>query len=249
MRFNVAGIACTVCCRVIEHGLKKLRGIHRAEADLISETVKVSYEPNLVQPTVIKTAIGDLGFPTLEEFEAKNVLVPIVSRSALLSYLFFAAMTVQSFHILEHIAQLIQKFGLGLSQAHGLLGGVFDREWLHFAYNSALLLPLLVIFIGYGLHRKGSWFATRRPIHSAFIAAIGIQSYHVIEHTAKLFQYLMSGVESTPGILGSLIDLVWLHFFINLAVFLPMLLVFLGYGFHKNRLLLSLCPKEIQGKE
>jgi len=37
--------------------------------------------------------------------------------------------------MVEHVAQVIQKFLLGFDKAHGLLGSAFDFEWVHFIYK------------------------------------------------------------------------------------------------------------------
>jgi hypothetical protein len=39
-----------------------------------------------------------------------------------------AVLIVQSVHMLEHVAQVIQKFALGQPEAHGLFGAIFDFE-------------------------------------------------------------------------------------------------------------------------
>lgn len=39
---------------------------------------------------------------------------------------------VQAAHMVEHVAQVVQKFLLRMSEAHGLLGSIFDVEWVHF---------------------------------------------------------------------------------------------------------------------
>lgn len=54
---------------------------------------------------------------------------------------------VQSFHMIEHVAQVLQKFVLGQPEAHGLLGTIFDFEWVHFIYNTSLEVALVLDFI------------------------------------------------------------------------------------------------------
>ena len=60
-------------------------------------------------------------------------------------YLFALTLALQTGHMLEHVVQVIQKFVLGSSNAHGLIGRL-DIEWVHFGFNTAyfvLLLPLV----------------------------------------------------------------------------------------------------------
>lgn len=53
--------------------------------------------------------------------------------------------TVQSFHMVEHVLQVVRVFGLGAPSRGGLLGPMVDSEWVHFTYNAAVLIGLLVI--------------------------------------------------------------------------------------------------------
>jgi hypothetical protein len=49
------------------------------------------------------------------------------------------AVAVQSFHMLEHIVQVIQKFVLQYPVAHGVLGASLDFEPVHFTFNVVYL--------------------------------------------------------------------------------------------------------------
>ena len=55
-----------------------------------------------------------------------------------------------------------------------------------------------------------------------------VQMWHMTEHSVKLAQFLNTGMQGTPGILGGYFDPVLLHFFYNLIVYLPLVLVFFG---------------------
>jgi len=41
----------------------------------------------------------------------------------------------------------------------------------------------------------------------------------MVEHSAKIVQFLERGAQPTPGLLGGIVGLVWFHFGINLAVY------------------------------
>ncbi len=137
-----------------------------------------------------------------------------------------AAVLLQGFHVLEHSAQVFEAFIMHQSPAHGLLGQLLDREWMHFVYNTVLLSMMVVLFVG----MSRPHLAAASPfVYTFFLAGMLLQSYHVVEHSVKLRQYLTTGIEPAPGILGKLFDLVWLHFWINLLVYLPILAAFFGY--------------------
>jgi parallel beta helix pectate lyase-like protein len=115
-------------------------------------------------------------------------------------------------HEAEHVGQLLQKKGLENScpkDCRGALGFLFDIEWVHFAYNSSILVALGLM-----------WWLVRPPALGFLSAAVAVQSYHAVEHVAKIDQWLSNGhVSPTPGILGKHFELVELHFTFNTVVF------------------------------
>jgi len=122
----------------------------------------------------------------------------------------FAWFVIQSAHMVEHVAQVTQKFILGWPKAPGLLGSIFDLEWVHFLYNSSLQVAILAILIFW---RRN----IREPLPFAVKAAGVFQGYHTIEHIVKMYQYYALGITVGPkGILGYVFPLIWLHFFFNL---------------------------------
>ena len=132
-----------------------------------------------------------------------------------------AVLIVQSVHMLEHVAQVIQKFALGQPEAHGLFGAIFDFEWVHFIYNTSLEVVLVLMFIWW--HRFSA-----RNLPLSLRAAVWLQGYHVVEHTVKMYQYLVGGIASPKGILGFVFPLIWLHFWINLLVLALIVILIVG---------------------
>lgn len=140
-------------------------------------------------------------------------------RTPVAAGLFAAGLVVQGFHSLEHVAQVVQKYGLGRSEAHGLLGSIFDTEWVHFLYNAALLALLLGVIGAAGAWAQARW-RTMRPWGWTLLAAgVWTQGYHFFEHRVRLVQFLETGAEPAPGLLGQVLDLTWLHFGINAVVY------------------------------
>jgi hypothetical protein len=144
------------------------------------------------------------------------------------------AFLVQSAHFSEHIAQVYQIYAQGIRppDAHGLLGSLFDFEWVHFVYNIGLEIALIGLWLGYrSLTRE-----YRLPAVSAALpflkGLVLFQGYHSIEHITKLYQYLFvsayqSGTVPTPGIAPTLTGwpIFLVHFGINLIVWVLMTLV------------------------
>lgn len=138
-----------------------------------------------------------------------------LSRSAPLGW---TLLLVQGGHVLEHMVQSAQVYFFGVSrpQAHGLLGAVFDFEWVHLAYNTVFLAALAWLFRAYGpalRERARGW------VWSSFVLGLVLQSYHEVEHVVKITQHEILGQTPAPGILGNLVDLVLLHLGFNLVVY------------------------------
>jgi nitrous oxidase accessory protein NosD len=148
-------------------------------------------------------------------------------RGTLLPVLFALLLAVMAGHEAEHVAQLLQKDALDAScptDCRGLLGFVFDLEWVHFAYNVSIELVLLGLVVGFRL-----W---RNPL---LMAGTAIQGYHVAEHVYKLEQWFANGRHSpTPGILGQHLSLVEVHFVLNTIVFLLVVGGFFEAGLHRR---------------
>jgi hypothetical protein len=138
------------------------------------------------------------------------------------------AVALQGLHFVEHIAQVTQKFFLGLPEAHGILGAALDTEWVHFAYNLALFAVLWGLVFAYRLPHRRSWADHSRWYLLALLSAAILQMYHMVEHSLKVAQHVTTGCASCPGLLGTPENLVWLHFFINLLVLIPMAVAVVG---------------------
>ena len=135
---------------------------------------------------------------------------------------------IQSGHMIEHIAQLIQ-WMLRLQLAHGLIGQL-DLEMVHFIYDALFLIGLSALGSFYGdvLAAKG------RRAYGVFVTAWVVQTYHMIEHVVKFSQHMETGIEGTPGILGRFIPVIPLHFTINLIVTVCIIVPFFMLGMHRK---------------
>ncbi len=129
---------------------------------------------------------------------------------------------MQSFHMLEHIAQVVEKFALQWTKPYGLLGTALDIEPVHFAYNAAYLGLIVVTWLLF----RNKITKYNSAITGLFVFAIGSESWHFIEHSIKLEQHFVQGCVSCPGILGVYFDPVMLHFVYNIVVFAPYVAVF-----------------------
>jgi Right handed beta helix region len=162
-----------------------------------------------------------------------------------LNLAFFGLMAVMAGHEAEHVAQIVQKDAAleGCPRnCRGLLGFIFDVEWIHFLYNSSLWLALVGLWLGYRMWRP-EWRRAALAAWTALTAGIVFQGYHVVEHVAKMEQWFANGrVSPTPGLLGQLLPaphhtnfaLIELHFVFNTAVFLCVVIGYFGLRFHRQ---------------
>jgi hypothetical protein len=163
-----------------------------------------------------------------------------------LNLVFFATLAVMAAHEAEHVAQIVQKDALGNAcpvDCRGLLGFIFDVEWIHFAYNTSLFLALAVLFLVYGMWRREWRRAAPAPWAAFAFGVFAIQGYHVVEHAVKIDQWFAAGRKSpTPGILGQELgppvghelSLIELHFALNTAVFAAVAVGYFGFRFHRH---------------
>lgn len=135
--------------------------------------------------------------------------------------IFLIAGSIQAFHMVEHVLQILQKYVFQLASYPGLLGRNFDIEPLHFTYN---LIFLALIFLGFRYMRI-SGYETSKFLKGTVLFVLVFQSWHFFEHSVKLYQHFTHGCASCSGIIGMFVDVVALHFIYNLVVFSSIVVV------------------------
>jgi hypothetical protein len=136
---------------------------------------------------------------------------------------FTATLIIQFCHEAEHVAQMLQKYHWHYSVYQGILGLWFDFEWIHFLYNLALWIALLATWL---IHHKnpGIWRAS--GLGAAILMFLLVfQGYHVLEHSIRMVQYYQ-GLPKPPGLLGQVIPVLELHFWLGMVVSSAMLLAY-----------------------
>jgi hypothetical protein len=134
--------------------------------------------------------------------------------------------------MVEHVAQVIQKFVFHITPAHGLIGQL-DLEQVHFAFNLFYLSMLIAVTVGWFYF--GSQISRHWKVFAVILGAtVLVQSYHMAEHTVKLVQFIETMMQGTPGILGAHFDGVIFHAVMNTAVFVPVAVVFILAGVHRR---------------
>jgi Right handed beta helix region len=162
-----------------------------------------------------------------------------------LNLAFFLVIAVMAAHEGEHVAQIVQKDAAleGCPKnCRGVLGFVFDVEWIHFLYNSSLFLALAGLWVGYRMW-DSAWRRAAFVPWLLLTAGIAFQAYHVVEHVAKMEQWFGNGrVSPTPGLLGQLLPaphhtnfaLIELHFVFNTVVFVGVVVGYFGLRLHRQ---------------
>jgi len=137
-------------------------------------------------------------------------------------FTFFAGvMLVQGVHVIEHIIQLIQVFILGVpdDEALGLLGYVFQfkgtEEFLHLGFNATYLLAIFLLIVP--LRRRSPDPVPIWAFTTFAIAAVGLESWHIVEHAVIITHALQNNGCPCPGILDAVTGIpdTVLHFFYN----------------------------------
>jgi hypothetical protein len=94
-------------------------------------------------------------------------------------YMFILTVASQGFHMVEHIAQVMQKFVFHITPAHGLIGQL-DLEQVHFAFNLFYVSTLVAVMIGwfyYGSQVSKNW----KVFGIALVVTVLVQSCHMAE--------------------------------------------------------------------
>ena len=128
-----------------------------------------------------------------------------------------ATTVVQTFHMIEHFLQVYRVEVDHIPSRGGLAGPAVEAEWVHMAYNGTVMLLIVVAVVVLGGR------VSNRPT-ALLVAAGAVQSWHTVEHVAKVSQHVITGQKVNPGLLGDYFNLYWFHFTINLAVYVPCLL-------------------------
>lgn len=136
--------------------------------------------------------------------------------------LFYVVAVSQAGHVIEHVAQMVQIHVLRLTpiQSRGIFGPL-DIEWVHFGWNTFILLATATLLISYR-HNK------------LLVAALAFAVWHQVEHTWIMSFYLTTGNPGSPGLLaaggaiggGLPIKRPTLHFLYNLIETAPLLIAF-----------------------
>jgi hypothetical protein len=117
--------------------------------------------------------------------------------------LFTSVVVIQGIHVIEHVIQLAQVylFGVADDDALGLLGYVLQfqgtEEWLHLAFNSSYLLALYALLLPMRRHVPGTiplW------AFGVFLAGVGLESWHVVEHSVIIANVIKNSGCPCPGI-------------------------------------------------
>jgi nitrous oxidase accessory protein NosD len=173
-----------------------------------------------------------LAFLALRPFASRLDRVPRRSLKLVggpaLGMLALAGLGVQTFHMVEHALQVFRVRIDQIPSRGGIVGPRVEAEWVHFTYN-ALVLAGVVLFL---VARSRGWRPPGRVVlgDRFLLVAVAAQGYHFVEHSAKLAQHIQTGAKVNQGLVGGFVDLVLLHFAINLTVYLAMVAAAIAYA-------------------
>jgi hypothetical protein len=151
-----------------------------------------------------------------------------------LMVLYTGVVVVQGIHVVEHIIQLFQVYVFNVPEddALGLLGYVYQfqgtEEWLHLVFNSVFLASLLLIAAGLVWSRTARSAVPLWAMTAFFVFGVGLEAWHVIEHSVIISHVIANNGCPCPGILDSWLGVsdTVLHFGYNAIAFAATLLPF-----------------------
>lgn len=142
----------------------------------------------------------------------------------------------QLVHFSEHALQVFQLTALHVPgpQAKALFGQFFDTEWLHFTYNT-YMLAMLLFFL------TALWACG--PCRRWLLIGLLVALVHEAEHVYLIHNYLLTGKQGLPGLVGKgsltglLPDLArpYVHFGYNIIETVPILFAYSASRIHFGR--------------
>ena len=116
--------------------------------------------------------------------------IDLLKRDYVLA-LYFIFVALQSVHMGEHVAQMVQIHLLGraFANSHGIFGAALDVELLHFGFDS-VWIPFWTIYLIY--KRRDIWMIIMLPL----------VLLHCAEHIVIMDYYLRTGIVGSPGIMA-----------------------------------------------
>ena len=148
--------------------------------------------------------------------------IHLIKRDTRLA-VYFIFIALQSIHMSEHVAQMVQIHLLfkSFANSHGLFGALFDVEWLHFWFDS-IYIPFCMAYLLILYNGRDKWM----------LILIPLALWHAAEHVVIINYYIRTGISGSPGILasggliGSPLSRPDLHFLYNLG---EETIIFLGF--------------------
>jgi Cu+-exporting ATPase len=61
-KFDVVGMNCSACVAHVERSVNKLDGVHSVEVSLLTNSMKVEYDENLLNDHAIEAAVENAGY-------------------------------------------------------------------------------------------------------------------------------------------------------------------------------------------
>lgn len=171
-------------------------------------------------------AVADAGTVQTQQMEAEHEEGEPDDVARWAYRFFMAGLLIQGLHMVEHTVQLHQWL-MFVPDPEGLFGHVFNFVWVHFIFNTSIFLVLVGAYIIW-LRRPGIWqrHETGRWL---FHGTMGVQAYHVIEHSVQMYQYYAVGMLKPPGVIGQIMPGVLAHFDINALFTLLLVGTFLAF--------------------
>jgi hypothetical protein len=156
------------------------------------------------------------------ELSLRSISAPAIGLLAV------AGLAVQTFHMIEHALQVFRVRIDQVPSRGGIVGPRVEAEWIHFIYNALVLLGVVLFLVA----RSRGWRPPGRVAlgDRLLLVAAAVQGYHFVEHSAKLAQHIQTGAKVNEGLVGGFVDLVLLHYAINLTVYLAMIGAGLAYS-------------------
>jgi Cu2+-exporting ATPase len=196
LTFPVTGMTCAACALSVESIIGAQKGVDKAEVNYASQSVKVAFHPDIIQPANFQKAVQSIGYDLILDIENGKVLQDEARRSSYrllkTNIIWAAALTIP--------VVLIGMFWMTLPYANYLMmvlttpvlflfgRGFFTGAWKQAAHGKANMDTLVALSTGIAF-----LFSVFNTLNPDFWHRRGLHPHVYFEAAAVVIVFIMLG--------------------------------------------------------
>lgn len=174
--FDVYGMTCAACQAAVERGVKKVDGIQAVDVSLLSNTMKVEYDPSKTNPEQIVKAVEQTGYEAA--LQASELALESAEMSAASEYNRRAKRMKEEMEhkkrvLISSLILLVILMCFSMLPMLGIFSFLMDMEWMMVNGVIQLFLSTIILFIQKDFFIHGFKALWKRNPNMDSLVAIG----------------------------------------------------------------------------